>query len=229
MVEKLETFGAFVKLEPGVTALIPISEMSWTKRIDHPSEVLKVGDSVETLILRVDTVERKISLSLKQNMPSPFVSFAQKYEAGDIIEGEITNVVGYGAFVKLDDGVEGLMHISEISWLPMRNIDEQVKKGDRITVKILSINMADEKISLTGKIGEPPENTTAETLGEISEVRPVRDDRKPRRPMRKDRDSRDGDASDGRYILDSAPSASTKLGELFPQHLLDKMKSQRSE
>lgn len=226
-VEKLETFGAFVKLEPGVTALIPISEMSWVKRIDHPSELLKVGDSVETLILRLDTQERKISLSLKQNQPSPFISFAQKYQPTDILEGEVTNVVGYGAFVKLDDGVEGLMHISEISWLPVRNIDEFAKKGDRITVKILSINMADEKISLTGKIGDAPENSTAETLGEIRDLKPPRDDRRGgRRPMRRDRE--EGSEED-RYILDTAPSASTKLGDLFPQHLLDKMKSKRSE
>lgn len=232
VVEKLETFGAFVKLEPGVTALIPISEMSWTRRIDHPSEILKVGEKVDAVVLRVDTNERKISISLKQNQPSPFLSFAQRHEVGEILEGEVTNVMGYGAFVRLEEGVEGLLHISEIDWAPVRSIEEKVRKGERKTVKIINVNTVDEKISLSAKIGEPPADLPA-AEPEMPRFRPVREDRGPRKGgSRRDRDgrgSRDShDSEESRYMQDST-SSTTKLGDLFPQGLLEKMKSKRSE
>ncbi|MBN2430554.1 MAG: S1 RNA-binding domain-containing protein [Acidobacteria bacterium] len=219
VVEKLESFGAFVKLEPGITALIPISEMSWIKRINHPSEVLSKGDQVEAMVLRVDQNERKISLSLKQVTPSPFQHFVDQHQIGEILDGEVTNVVGYGAFVKLDEGVEGLLHISELSWLPVRNIDEFVKAGEKIQVKIIGVNREDERISLSAKLSEPPED---EQDNVKSDTRGVRDDRRPpRKGARKDK------GEDQHYILKKVPSSSTKLGEMFPQDLLDKMKSKK--
>jgi len=219
VVEKLESFGAFVKLEPGITALIPISEMSWTKRINHPSEVLSKGDQVEAMVLRVDQNDRKISLSLKQVTPSPFQHFVDQHPVGEILDGEVTNVVGYGAFVKLDEGVEGLLHISELSWLPVRNIDEFVKAGEKVQVKIIGVNREDERISLSAKLGEPPEDEQDSARGD---ARGARDDRRPpRKGVRKDK------SEDQHYILKKLPSSSTKLGEMFPQDLLDKMKSKK--
>ncbi len=225
IVEKLESFGAFVKLEPGVTALIPISEMSWTRRVNHPSELMARGDSVEAVVLRVDPDERKISLSLKQITPSPFSAFVENHRVGEEMEGEITNVVGYGAFVRLDEGVEGLLHISELSWSPVQNIDDAVKAGDKIQVRIININPNEERISLSAKVGEPPAGAF-ENAGEGS--RPARGPREggPRRGGRKGPRK---DREEDQYILNEAPSSSTKLGELFPQQLLEKMKSKKEE
>jgi small subunit ribosomal protein S1 len=228
-VEKLESFGAFVKMEPGVTALIPISEMSWTKRVNHPSELLKVNDSVDTIILRVDPAERKISLSLKQVGPSPFARFTEEHQVGDILEGEVTNVMGYGAFVRLDDQVEGLLHISELSWSPVRNIDEAVQKGSKVTVKILNVNPETEKISLSARLGEPPAREDGGVDPRAQFDRPPRTDARPRREGGRRPSRREGDPDEQRYILRDAPTSATKLGELFPQELLDKMKSRKTE
>jgi small subunit ribosomal protein S1 len=175
---------------------------------------------VETVILRLDPAERKISLSLKQVTPSPFTQFAADHQPGDVLEGEITNVVGYGAFVKLSEQVEGLMHISEIAWTPVRNIDETLHVGDKVNVRILHINHDTEKIALSGRLGEPP----ASEAGDASPMR----DRAPRgkggrRPPRRDKES-----DEQRYITDVA-SFATKLGERFPKELLDRMKAQKSE
>jgi len=225
-VEKLESFGAFAKLEPGVTGLIPISEMSWTRRINHPSEIMKIGDEVETIVLRVDPAERKISLSLKQINLSPFAQFAETYKPGDVLEGEVTNVVGYGAFVKLENNIEGLMHISEISWTSVRNIDDHVRKGDKISVRIISINPETEKISLSAKMGEPPQRDAPRPPEEAGD-RGARTGDRFRKGGRKP-GSRDRDGEDNRYILSDAPAAAAKLGEMFPKELLDKMKPKRS-
>jgi len=225
-VEKLESFGAFAKLEPGVTGLIPISEMSWTRRINHPSEIMKIGDEVETIVLRVDPAERKISLSLKQINLSPFAQFAETYKPGDVLEGEVTNVVGYGAFVKLENNIEGLMHISEISWTSVRNIDDHVRKGDKISVRIISINPETEKISLSAKMGEPPQRDEPRPPEEAGD-RGARTGDRFRKGGRKP-GSRDRDGEDNRYILSDAPAAAAKLGEMFPKELLDKMKPKRS-
>lgn len=216
-VEKLESFGAFVKLEPGVTGLIPISEMSWARRINHPNEVIKAGDLVETMVLRVDPTERKISLSLKQVTPSPFTQFALDHQPGDVLEGEITNVVGYGAFVKLSEQVEGLMHISEISWSPVRNIDETLHVGDKVTVRILHINKDTEKVALSGRMGEPPANEA----GEAGAGHAPR--KGGRRPPRREKES-----DEQRYMTDVA-SFATKLGERFPKELLERMKAQKGD
>ncbi len=216
-VEKLESFGAFVKLEPGITGLIPISEMSWARRINHPSEVIKAGDQLETMVLRVDPTERKISLSLKQVTPSPFTQFAADHQPGDILEGEITNVVGYGAFVKLTEQVEGLMHISEIAWSPVRNIDETLHVGDKVSVRILHINHDTEKIALSGRLGEPP----------IQEGGDAASGRAPRKGGRR-APRRDKEGDEQRYMTDVA-SFATKLGERFPKELLDRMKAQKGD
>jgi len=218
-VEKLENFGAFIKLEPGITALIPISEMSWTRRIKHPSDVISRGDQVDAVILRVDQDDRKISLSLKQVTPSPFAQFVIDHPIGTIVEGEVTNVVGYGAFVKLEDGVEGLLHISELSWLPVRNIDEAIKPEEKVKVRIISVNEENNRISLSIKSGEPSDEEAAQMAG--------RSDRPPRERSRKP--PRREKSEDQQYILKKVPTSSTKLGELFPKDLLEKMKSNKDK
>jgi len=196
--------------------------MSWAQRIKHPSEVLKTGEEVECVVLRVDPEERKISISLKQIMPSPFEQFVGNHRIGDVLEGEVTNVVAYGAFVKLADDVEGLVHISEASWTPIRNMEEIFHRGDKVQVKILGIKPEEERISLTTKVGEPPEQLLRRE--EDDQKGRERRRRKPRKTQHRQRQS-----DEDKYIVTESSVPKTKLGDLFPEDLLQKMKSKKKE
>ncbi|MBI4372515.1 MAG: 30S ribosomal protein S1 [Candidatus Omnitrophica bacterium] len=148
-VTNVVAYGAFIELEPGIEGLIHISELSWTKRVSHPSEILSVGSEVEAVILNVDKDARKISLGLKQMSASPWDSLAERYRAGDVIEGKVRNVTDYGIFVELEPGIDGLIHVSDISWLKKVNHpSEIVKKGEAVKAKVLSLDPQSRKISL---------------------------------------------------------------------------------
>ncbi len=148
-VTNIVAYGAFVELEPGIEGLIHISELSWTKRITHPSEVLSVGAEVEAVILNIDKDSRKISLGLKQMSASPWDNLEERYHAGDVIEGKIRNITDYGIFVELEPGIDGLIHVSDISWTKkLTHPNEAVKKGDTVKAKVLSLDRANRKISL---------------------------------------------------------------------------------
>lgn len=142
-------YGAFIELEPGVEGLVHISELSWTKRVTHPSELLKVGDEVEVIVLNLDKDAKKISLGMKQTQDNPWSSVASKYGIGDRVKGTVRNLTDYGAFIELEPGVDGLVHISDISWTHKVNRPSDVlKKGDQIDVMVLSIDQEAQKISL---------------------------------------------------------------------------------
>lgn len=148
-VVSLADFGAFLRLEEGLEGLLPVSEMSWTKRILHPKDVFKPGDRVRVKVLSVDPQAKKISLGLKQTEPDPYILFIDSHKAGEIVDGEVRSLTGYGAFVELAEGVSGLLHISDLSW------DESVKqpadilqRGDKVKVKILEIHPDKKKIAL---------------------------------------------------------------------------------
>ncbi len=140
-------FGAFVDLG-GVEGLIHISEMSW-HRINHPSDVLGIGDEVEVYVLKVDREQKRVGLSLKRLQPDPWRSVEQRYRVGQLVEGTITNVVSFGAFARIEDGLEGLIHISELAegnFLHPRNV---VKEGDVVTVRILNIDSVRHRLGLS--------------------------------------------------------------------------------
>lgn len=142
-------YGAFVELEKGVEGLVHVSELSWTKRISHPSEFLAIGDEVEAVVLSMDPDARKIALGIKQVSNNPWVGVEDRYKAGDIVKGEVQNTTDYGAFVELEPGLGGLIHISDLSWAKRINHpDEVLKRGDEITVKILTLDNQSKKISL---------------------------------------------------------------------------------
>ena len=148
-VTNIVAYGAFVELEPGIEGLIHISEISWTKRITHPSEILSVGSEVEAIILNIDKDSRKISLGLKQMSASPWDNLEERYHSGDVIEGKIRNITDYGIFVELEPGIDGLIHVSDISWLKkVSHPSEAVKKGATVKAKVLSLDRANRKISL---------------------------------------------------------------------------------
>jgi small subunit ribosomal protein S1 len=148
-VVSLADYGAFIELESGVEGLIHISEMSWTKHIKHPSELMKVGQEVEAIVLEVDEKARKISLGLRQAVPDPWEGVAEKYPEGSTVKGKIVNLTSFGAFIQLEEGVEGLLHISDISWTQRINHPRDVlDKGKSIKCKVLSVNVGERRISL---------------------------------------------------------------------------------
>jgi len=157
-VVSITNYGAFIELEKGVEGLIHVSEMSWTQHIKHPSALLSIGDEVEAVVLSMDVNERKISLGMKQIEPDPWESLESKYTVGSKHSGTVRDLVPFGAFVELEDGIEGLVHISDLSWTKkVRHPGEIVKKGESIDVVILGFDRNERRIALGHKqIAESP-------------------------------------------------------------------------
>jgi small subunit ribosomal protein S1 len=148
-VVSMTDYGAFVELEEGVEGMIHVSEMSWTRRVRHPSDVLEIDQEVEVMILNADSEHEKIALGLKQITANPWEELADKYPPGTVIEGEVKNLTDYGAFVEVEDGIDGLLHVSDMSWTRRVNHpSEMIAKGDRIEVSVLSVDPEREKVSL---------------------------------------------------------------------------------
>jgi small subunit ribosomal protein S1 len=145
----LMDYGAFVELESGIEGLIHISEMSWTRKIAHPSKVLQVGQAVEVVVLNVDPGHRRISLGLKQVMANPWELAKDKYPVGTIINGPVRNITDFGIFVGIEEGIDGLVHISDLHWTKkIKHPSELYKKGDMVEAKVLGINVENERFSL---------------------------------------------------------------------------------
>jgi small subunit ribosomal protein S1 len=148
-VVSITNYGAFVELEKGVEGLVHISEMSWTRHIKHPSKVVSIGDLIECVVLNVNTQEEKISLGMKQIETDPWASLAQKYPPGVQLRGKVRNLTSFGAFVEIEEGIDGLVHISDMSWTRrVHHPSEVVKKGDVVDVQVLHIDVENKRISL---------------------------------------------------------------------------------
>ena len=148
-VVSLANYGAFVELTAGVEGLVHISEISWTQHIKHPSDVFNVGDEIDAIVLSVDAENHKISLGVKQLQPDPWTTIEEKYLVGSVHEGTVRNLAQFGAFIELEEGIDGLVHISDLSWTSkVRHPKEIVNRGDKIMVKILDISQSERKISL---------------------------------------------------------------------------------
>jgi small subunit ribosomal protein S1 len=148
-VVSIMNYGAFVKLEPGIEGLVHVSEMSWTRRINHPSELVNVGDQVEVVVLDVNKEKQEISLGMKQCEINPWSTVSQKYPPGTVIEGTVRNLTNYGAFIEIEEGIDGLLHISDMSWTKkVSHPSEMVKKGDRLRCVVLSVDQEKMRIAL---------------------------------------------------------------------------------
>ncbi len=148
-VVSLTDYGAFVEVEEGIEGLIHVSEMSWTRKIRHPSKMVSVGDEVEAVVLDIRPESRRISLGMKQTTPNPWETIGEKYPIGSIIEGKIKNITDFGIFIGIDDDIDGLVHISDISWTKrVRHPADIYKKGDLVRAKVLDINKDTERFSL---------------------------------------------------------------------------------
>jgi small subunit ribosomal protein S1 len=154
-VRNLTDFGAFVEIEEGIDGLIHISDMSWTKRIEHPSEILHKGQEVEVAVLSVDAERQRLSLGLKQLRPNIWDKYAEAHQVGEVIQGTVTKLTNFGAFVEIDEGIEGLVHVSEIADRHVKDPADELKVGDKLQVKILKIDADAHKIALSAKDLDP--------------------------------------------------------------------------
>jgi small subunit ribosomal protein S1 len=148
-VVNITDYGAFIEMEEGVEGLIHISEMSWTKKVKHPSQIVSIGDTIEAVVLNLDTENKRVSLGIKQIKPNPWNVIEEKYPVGTIIEGRIKNITDFGLFIGIDEEIDGLVHISDISWTKkIKHPSELYKKGDEVQAKVLSIDKENERFSL---------------------------------------------------------------------------------
>ena len=149
-------YGAFVEIEPGIEGLIHISEMTWSRRMKHPSRVVKPGDSVESVVLEINSHERRISLGLKQLEADPWTTVEARYSVGSVVEGRVRNMTEFGAFIEIEEGVDGLVHVSDLSWIKrIRHPSEMLRKGSTVQAVILSIDAANKRLSLGVKQLQP--------------------------------------------------------------------------
>src|SRR5262249_15312300 len=143
------SYGAFVKLEPGIEGLVHISEMSWTKRINHPSELVSTGDQIEVQVLNINRDKQEISLGIKQVQPNPWDKVAERYPQGTVLTGVVRNLTNYGAFIEIEEGIDGLLHVSDMSWVrKVAHPSEVVQKGDKVTCVVLNVDQDRKRIAL---------------------------------------------------------------------------------
>ena len=148
-VVNITPYGAFIKLESGIEGLVHISEMSWTRRISHPSEILNVGDNIEVIVLEINKDKQEISLGIKQTETNPWTKVAEKYPPNTVVTGKVRNLTNYGAFIEIEDGIDGLLHVSDMSWTKkVSHPSEMLKKGDELRCVVLSVDQEKSRIAL---------------------------------------------------------------------------------
>ena len=150
-IKSLTNFGIFVEVVEGLDGLVHISDISWTKRVRHPRELYKKGDKIKVKILEINKDSGKIALGIKQLMPDPWVEVSEKFPVGSVITGKITHITDFGLFVKVEEDIEGLVHISEVSYEKVKNLEERFKVGEEIRVKVIKINPEERKLGLSIK------------------------------------------------------------------------------
>jgi small subunit ribosomal protein S1 len=182
-VTKLMDFGAFVELEPGIEGLIPVSELSWTQRVTHPKDIVHVGDAVRVAVLGVSAEKRKISLSLKALGADPWSGAAERYQPEAVVSGLVTRTTTFGAFVQLEEGLEGLVHISQLSDQRVRAVGDVLKVGEVIQVRVLTVDTPQRRISLSlkGIGGSEEASAVQETAGETAPQSKKKERKKPLR------------------------------------------------
>jgi small subunit ribosomal protein S1 len=149
-------YGAFVELEQGIEGLVHLSEMTWSKRLKHPSKLVKPGDEVETVVLSVNPADRRISLGMKQLLENPWEHLSERYPAGTIVEGRVRNLTDFGAFIEIEDGIDGLVHVSNLSWTKrVKHPSEVVKKGEKVKAVVLGVEPQNRRLSLGIKQLQP--------------------------------------------------------------------------
>ncbi len=150
-IKSLTNYGAFVELEPGIEGMIHISDLSWIKKVSHPSEILKKGDKIDAVVLSIDKENKRVTLGVKQLSENPWETIERIYPFGTLVKGKISKITAFGAFVELDNGIEGLIHVTELSDQPFGRIEDVVSKGDEVTAKVIKLDPDHKRISLSIK------------------------------------------------------------------------------
>lgn len=157
VVRNFTSYGAFVELEPGIDGMIHVSDMSWTRKINHPSEMLKKGDEVEAVVLEVDSANQRISLGLKQAQVDPWTSITQRFKIGQRVKGKVSKLASFGAFVEIDEGIDGLVHISQISEERVQRVKDALQPGQEVEARIIKIDPVERRIGLSIKAAKLPD------------------------------------------------------------------------
>ncbi|MDO4263193.1 MAG: 30S ribosomal protein S1, partial [Deinococcus sp.] len=217
-VTNLTNFGAFVELEPGLEGLVHVSEMSWTKRVRHPNEVLTEGEEAEAVILRMDPVERRISLGIRQTTDDPWSALPDRYPPGTPVKGQVTGLTDFGVFMEIEEGIEGLIHISELDIQRVNNPADLFKKGDEIEAVILNIDPVEQRASLSRRraLGGGPAPREGGNRDFVSQGGGSRTDRYS--GGGNSRGGRGGRGADYNYSAKDASQGgkiSTKLGDVY--------------
>ena len=150
-VRNLTTYGAFIELEDGIDGMIHVSDISWTRKVNHPSEVLKKGDPIKAIVLNVDIEAQRIALGIKQLSSDPWEEIENHFKIGDVIEAKVSKITSYGAFVELDNDIDGLVHISQVSEERVENIKEVLNEGDIVKSRVIKIDKNERRIGLSIK------------------------------------------------------------------------------
>jgi small subunit ribosomal protein S1 len=163
-VRNMTTYGAFIELEEGIDGMVHVSDMSWTRKVNHPSEVLKKGDEVDAIVLDIDPSQQRISLGMKQLATDPWSDIDAHFRVGDVVKGMVTKITSFGAFVELKDGIDGLVHISQISEDRIEKIKDVLKSGQEVTARVVKIDREDRRLGLSIKAANySPDQIAAET------------------------------------------------------------------
>jgi len=233
-VRNLTEFGAFVEITEGIDGLIHVSDMSLTKRIKHPSEVLKKGDVVKARITNIDVENQRVSLSIKEFMPNEWEDFAGGHHVGDVLDGRVVNVTDFGLFIDIYNGLEGLAHVSEIDVPPGSKLEDHYSVGDWVRARILRIEEDEKKVGLSMRgVAQPSqaeaEELTAEAARKSSEGKPGREaakesgvlkvaaDDQPAQAADEPRPGRARKAKGGEAAEDSASEPEAAAGDLMPE------------
>jgi small subunit ribosomal protein S1 len=163
-VRNMTTYGAFIELEEGIDGMVHVSDMSWTRKVNHPSEVLKKGDEVDAIVLDVDSSQQRISLGMKQLAVDPWSDIDAFFKIGDVVQGTISKITSFGAFVELKDGIDGLVHISQISEERIDKIKDVLKSGQVVSARVIKIDREERRLGLSIKAANySSEQLAAET------------------------------------------------------------------
>ena len=169
-IRNLTSYGAFVELEEGIDGMVHVSDMSWTRKINHPSEMVKKGDEVDAIVVEVDIDNQRISLGMKQLTQDPWEDIDRLYKLGDVIKGKVARVAGYGAFIELDHEIDGLVHISQISEERIEKVKDFLKEGEEVSARVIKIDKDERRIGLSIKAADYDEDALAKEVAAYDEV-----------------------------------------------------------
>ena len=169
-IRNLTSYGAFVELEEGIDGMVHVSDMSWTRKINHPSEMVKKGDEVDAIVVEVDVSNQRISLGMKQLTQDPWEDIDRLYRMGDVIKGKVARVAGYGAFIQLEEDIDGLVHISQISEDRIEKVKDHLSEGDEVSARVIKIDKEERRIGLSIKAADYDEDALAKEVAAYDEV-----------------------------------------------------------